>query len=156
MLDIDSTSYRSPNQSSRIEAIVLHTTEGSFQGDLDWLVNSRGQAAVSCHYYVSRAGGIYQLVDDERAAWHAGASSYAGRANWNRFSLGVELEHKRGQDWPSVQRTRSAVLCRMLMRKHGIPRGMIVAHRWIATPRGRKSDPTDWPDTELQRWIAEL
>ena len=31
---------------------------------------------------------------------------------------------------------------------------MVVAHRWIAQPAGRKVDPTDWPDADLNAWIA--
>ncbi len=148
-MQIDTTSYRSPNydyRPARIEGITLHTGEGTRQSDLSWLCSPR--SGVSCHYYVCRDSTIYQLVDDERRAWHAGQ-------RWgNDCTIGIETEHRQGQDWPTMQRTALAALCRHLIAQYGIEQGQIVAHRWL-TP-GRKIDPTDWPDSELHTWIADL
>jgi len=53
------------------------------------------QAKRSSHLYIFRNGITWQLVDLDRAAYHAGASEwwYKGQAtrNVNRFSIGIEL-----------------------------------------------------------------
>lgn len=160
---IDSTSHRSPNFDDRpagtaIRAAVLHTGEGTEAGDLGELTTPGTKK--SAHYYVTRRGDIYELVPPEQRAWHAGESLYAGLRNWNDFAIGIESEHKRGQDWPAPQRAAFKALCEYLMAKYGIANGLIVAHRWIAIgPTGehnRKADPTDWPDEQLKPWIAAL
>lgn len=155
---IDATTHISPNHSSRKNptpsAIVLHSTEGTRASDLPWLKKVQGEKSVSCHYYVCRDGTIYQLVPDWREAWHAGVSEYLGFVGWGDFSLGLELEHKSGQNWPEIQRQAAKWLCKLLITKYEIRRSMVVAHRWIAP--ARKVDPTDWPDVALMAWIEEL
>lgn len=126
----------------------------SAASDLAWLKKVQGDKSVSCHYYVTRTGTIYQLVPDWREAWHAGVSEYLGFTNFNDFSLGIETEHKAGQSWPEVQRQALAWLCKQLITKYNIRRSMVVAHRWIAP--GRKKDPSDWDDNGLMAWIEEL
>jgi hypothetical protein len=147
---IDKKSYQSPNydhRQGRIEGITLHTGEGTRWSDLGWLCNPASN--VSAHYYVCRdAGIIYQLVADERRAWHA------GHAWGNDCTLGIETEHKQGQDWPEVQLEALAALCKHLIGLYDIPASGIVAHRWL-TP-ARKIDPTDWTDSALHAWIDSL
>ncbi len=160
MTVIDTTSFRSKNSSPRpsgeISCIVLHTGEGTKKSDLDELTNNRRpeDQRVSSHYYVDRAGNIYQLVSPHLMAWHAGSSVYLGRGNINAFSIGIETEHKKGQDWPEVQREALKGLCRSLISQYKIQEQWIIAHRWIAPKR--KQDPTDWPNEELEVWIHDL
>ncbi len=156
-MQIDSTSYRSGNYDQRpagtaIDAIVLHTGEGTKQSDLYTLTSS--STNVSAHYYVDRAGHVYELVSPKERAWHAGVSAYVGRTSWNNFAIGIESEHKQGQDWPSVQRAAYADLCKYLIARYPIEQRYVAAHRWIAP--SRRSDPTDWPDGALSLWIAQL
>lgn len=160
-IPIDTLSYPSPNYSERPggiapDMIVLHTGEGTKQSDLATLRSTkpRPDKRVSSHYYVDRVGRVYQLVDPRFAAWHAGTSVWAGRTNLNRYSIGIETEHRAGQNWPDVQRQALAVLCQMLIGRYRIAQGNIVAHRWIAP--GRKQDPTDWGNSDLVRWIDAL
>lgn len=154
---IDSTSHRSPNYDDRptgatIRAAVLHSGEGTEESDLGELTTAGTKK--SSHLYVTRAGQIYQLVPFEKRAWHAGVSLYAGIRNWNDIAVGIETEHRKGQDWPAVQRAALKALCEYLMARFTIANGFIVAHRWIAPDR--KYDPTDWPDEQLRPWIAQL
>lgn len=161
-LTIDATSYRSPNHSDRLGAdvdmLVLHTGEGTKASDLATLLNNRVpmKNRVSSHYYVDREGHVYELVDPMYAAWHAGASSWLGRGSTSirDHSIGVETEHKRGQNWPLVQLVALEQLCVVLIERYEIPQRMVVAHRWIAP--GRKPDPSDWDDDELHEFIAGL
>lgn len=151
------TSVKSSNFNDRPKGVVpsslvLHTTEGKWPSDLHWLSSLKSQ--VSCHYVVSPAGKIYQLVPDEKRAWHAGVGSFLGINDWNDISIGIEASHKSGDPWPEVQRQALKDLCRMLMAKYGIGPDRIVAHRWIAPDR--RSDPTDWSNEALLAWIREL
>jgi hypothetical protein len=149
MITIDTETYQSPNYDNRqgqIEGITLHTGEGTRASDLGWLCNR--ESGVSAHYYVCRDGTIYQLVPDVCRAWHAGHT-------WgNDCTLGIETEHKQGQDWPSVQVQALDDLCRHLVAKYDISPEGIVAHRWL-TP-ARKIDPTDLDDSELEIFIENL
>jgi hypothetical protein len=148
-VEIDNRTYRSPNYDSRpggIEGICLHTTEGNFPHDAGWLCNP--QSRVSAHYVISRDGRVFSLVDDDKRAWHAGH-------RWgNDATIGIEISHIAGQDYPVEQLQACAMLCVKLIQRYNIPHTGIVAHRWL-TP-ARKSDPTDMTDEELNYWIAEL
>lgn len=160
MTPIDTTSYRSPNFSSRegadIDMLVLHSGEGTKASDLATLRNDRVplKQRVSSHYYVDRAGNVYELVDPKYAAWHAGASAWEGRDSIAimRHSIGIETEHRRGQNWPAVQREALRQLCLMLIERYQIPQKYVVTHHQIAP--SRKFDPSDWDD--IGAWIASL
>jgi hypothetical protein len=148
-MQIDRSSYRSPNFDNRpggIEGICLHTTEGNFPHDAGWLCNP--QSRVSAHYVIDRVGGMYCLVDDHHRAWHAGHT-------WgNDHTIGIEISHKRGQDYPPNQLVALRFLTLKLIKEYNISADGIVAHRWL-TPY-RKTDPTDWSDAGIHDWIASL
>lgn len=84
--------HPSPNYSSRGDAsitmIVLHDTEGSAQGALNWLSTPPSQRPdkswSSCHALIDKAGNVYRLIDDSKKAWHV--------RDYNAISLGLELE----------------------------------------------------------------
>lgn len=159
-LEIDTTSWRSPNFSPRrapIDMLVYHSGGGSKISDLRELTAPKPNALdrrVSSHYYIDRAGNVYQLVKDEFEAWHAGNSSWQGRADLNQYSIGIELEHKdnRDSDYPEVQRQALRELSLMLIKKYGIQKQNVVTHKQIAP--GRKTDPNEWPD--IQAFINSL
>ena len=113
---------------------------------------------LSAHFLIDRAGRVTQFVATDRAAYHAGASRWRGRAGCNDFSVGIELIGDAAHDFTARQYGTLARLCRDLMRAHPqITPRRIVGHSQVATPRGRKSDPGprfDWP--RLQREIAAL
>lgn len=159
---IDTTTYQSPNHDARpggITAIVLHSCEGAPPGDeqrssLPWLCAPH--SGVSCHYYVTREGGVFQLVPDARRAWHAGVSALAGEPDVNDYSLGIELEHRaRSAPYPPAQLDALADLIRLLCATYAIPAARVVSHRAIALPAGRKGDPSDWPEAALRVWVAQ-
>jgi N-acetyl-anhydromuramyl-L-alanine amidase AmpD len=156
-ITIDSQTYRSQLFNKRPSgvtpsAIVLHTTEGKWPSDAQWL--SSDHSGVSAHYVISPSGGVFHLVDDDKRAWHAGVGTFLGISDWNDISIGVECSHKAGDPWPEPQRNALKELCRLLIAKYGIDKEHIVAHRWIAPDR--RSDPTDWTNVALMAWITEL
>ena len=98
---------------------------------------------VSSHFLVRRDGGLLQFVPIHRRAWHAGASSWRGRAGCNDFSVGVELEGLDDAAFEDRQYERLASLVKSL--RSALPLRDIAAHSDIAP--GRKTDPGprfDW------------
>ena len=73
--------HRGPHS---IDRIVVHVTEGSFWGSVQWLQSPRAHA--SSHFVISRAGNIVQLVHVSDIAWHAG--------NWRTNVESVGIEHE--------------------------------------------------------------
>ena len=102
---------------------------------------------VSAHVLIGRDGFVTQYVPFDRRAWHAGVSSFKGRAACNDFSIGIELEGSDDDPYEAVQYEQLAAIARALMLCYpGITRGHIVGHSDIAP--GRKTDPGpafDWP-----------
>jgi len=160
---IDKTTYISPNHNPRpdnadISALLIHSCEGTRESSLPWLCKPRSPThpkPVSSHYYVCRDGDVYQLVDDDQEAWHAGKGRYGGVANISPISLGIELEHKKGgPGYTAVQLESAGDLCRAMIDRYDIPQSWVLAHRWWAP--NRKFDPTDWDNGPLRSWIAAL
>jgi len=159
MLEIDS-SHHAATQSKRPgnvspNAIVLHSGEGASAADDIGFLTTSDEA--SSHYYVTRQGKVFQFVDDARRAAHAGRTLFLDEKDWNDFSLGIETEHRKGQTWPQVQLDAIAELTKALIKKHGVLRERVVAHRWIRKPASKDhQDPTNFPDPKLRRFIANL
>ncbi|HWR97351.1 MAG TPA: 1,6-anhydro-N-acetylmuramyl-L-alanine amidase AmpD [Candidatus Methanoperedens sp.] len=103
---------------------------------------------LSAHFLVDRRGRVTQFVPTDRAAFHAGASRWRGRAGCNDFSVGIELIGDADHAFTARQYAALARLCRALMRTHPrLTAGRIVGHSQVAWPRGRKQDPGprfDW------------
>jgi len=99
---------------------------------------------VSAHFLIRRDGALTQFVSCGQRAWHAGTSSWRGRAHCNDFSIGVELE---GTDDLPYERAQYAMLARLTRAlRHRYPIADAAGHRDIAP--GRKTDPGpafDWP-----------
>jgi hypothetical protein len=150
MIIVTNTSRSSPNHSSRnghaISMLVLHSTAGGAQSSLNWLCSPA--SGVSSHFVITKAGTIYRLVNEERAAWHAGRASWHGVTDCNAASLGIELENANdGRDpYPPAQLSSCRDLCRSLVARYHIARGDVVRHLDIAMPHGRKTDPANFPD----------
>jgi N-acetyl-anhydromuramyl-L-alanine amidase AmpD len=165
---IDSTTWRSPNFSSRAGApssIVIHSCEGALpkpkDTSLPWLCNPKSK--VSAHYYICRNTIIFQLVSDANAAWHAGGQQENG--SWtaepafdNNHSIGIECEHRSGQNWPAIQKSALAWLIRQLCTRYAIAADHIETHGQIAIagPYVRKHDPSDWPHAAFVDWRDAL
>ena len=136
----------SPNHGERksgpTDILLLHYT-GMPDHDqaLGWLCNAKSQ--VSCHYFVHADGRVLSLVPEERRAWHAGASTWAGEADINSRSIGIEianLGHPGGMpDFPDAQIEALIALCRDIVGRHPIPAHRVLAHSDVAP--GRKLDP---------------
>lgn len=154
----------SPNFGARpagmaIDLVLIHSISlppGQYGGDaierlftnrLEWNAHPyyeqiRGMQ-VSSHFLVRRDGELLQFVSCDDRAWHAGASSWRGRADCNDFSIGVELEGLEGERFELPQYKALAVLVKALARRY--PIAALAGHEHVAP--GRKQDPGpgfDW------------
>ena len=132
--------------------IVLHATEqDSVQESLDTLRTHNSGGPVSAHYLVGRDGALYQLVDDERRAWHAGPGRWGTITDVNSASIGIELVNP-GHEWgyrpfPEAQMEALLPLLARIVRDYDIPRANVVGHSDIAP--ARKEDPGELFDWEM-------
>ena len=98
---------------------------------------------VSCHYLISREGKIFNMVNNNRVAWHAGKSRWSKSKNLNKNSIGIELVNKGHQfgyqNFTSKQINTLIKLCKILKRKFKIKNQNILGHSDISPLR--KSDP---------------
>ncbi|MEV4117239.1 N-acetylmuramoyl-L-alanine amidase, partial [Nonomuraea sp. NPDC049695] len=124
----------SAGRSKPIKYIVIHVTQGSYAGTINWFQNPSAQ--VSAHYVVrSSDGDVTQMVRDGDTAYHVRST--------NPEALGIE--HEGFVDNPSwftdAMYRSSAALTRYLADKHGIPRtrANIVGHNEL--PGNDHTDP---------------
>jgi len=132
---------------SHVDILVLHYTGmASTAAAIDLLCNP--EAKVSSHYVVDEAGRITRLVAEDKRAWHAGVSSWAGEKDINGRSIGIEIGnggHEFGcPPYPDVQMKAVEALCLDIMSRHPIVPRNVVAHSDVAPER--KSDPGEWFD----------
>src|SRR6266702_3778586 len=97
------------------DMILLHYT-GMQSGETALQRLTMSASKVSSHYVVFENGRIVQCVPEERRAWHAGESSWAGETDINSRSIGIEIVNP-GHGWdyrdfPNVQTEAVIALCR--------------------------------------------
>lgn len=138
---------------AHIDLIVVHSislppgeygtgaVQQLFTNQLDWDAHPYYQGLrgleVSAHFFITRAGVLWQFVDCDQRAWHAGVSRYRGRERCNDDSVGIELEGLEGQTFTPAQYTALARLSQDLAARYPITH--IAGHEHIAP--GRKQDP---------------
>ncbi len=89
--------YRAtPNRSGFMspDTIIDHDTASNPldpSGDIGWLTMPVAKA--SAHVVIDWQGGITHLAPFNVQCWHAGASKYGGRQNFNAFSIGIEHDN---------------------------------------------------------------
>jgi len=159
----------SPNRDPRpagtcIELVVVHgislppgrygggEIEALFTNRLDhaahpYFESLRG-LRVSAHFLVRRDGRLLQFVSCLERAWHAGTSSWRGRAACNDYSVGIEFEGVDDSAYAAEQYSTGAALLAAI--RSAYPICAVAAHSAVAP--GRKTDPGpqfDWAALEL-------
>lgn len=107
----DTTTWRDKGWGSRarpdkgiIDRVVIHSTAAAVDVDKknairpreDWfkddlILNTWQKEGVSVHYYISRAGAIFKLVEEKNVAYHD--------PKYNARSIGIELAGIHGEKW---------------------------------------------------------
>jgi AmpD protein len=167
----DSPNFGPRPPGAAIDLVVVHSISlppGVYGGDevrrlftnsLDWDAHPYFQAIrgmqVSAHFFVRRDGALWQFVSCDERAWHAGRSSYRGRAECNDDSVGIELEGLEGGPFEQAQYEALGSVCAAIAQRY--PIAHIAGHEHIAP--GRKNDPGagfDWPLLQRQLgWPAD-
>jgi len=135
----------SPNHDARpaaIDMLVLHYT-GMKTAEEALTRLCDPSAKVSAHYTVDRDGCIYRHVLEERRAWHAGASFWAGRNAVNACSVGIELVNP-GHEFGYVPFTDDQIaslieLSQGIVARHAVAPARVLGHSDVAP--ARKTDP---------------
>ena len=137
--------YFQSRQGQKIVGIVLHTMVGTYKGTISYFQNNASQ--VSAHYCIDLNGDITQMVDEEKAANHAGIVSVPTYKqvlerpgiNPNWFTLGIE--HADNKDPAGADRKNqyptSIQLVADLCTKYSIPcdREHICGHHEIRSTK---------------------
>jgi N-acetyl-anhydromuramyl-L-alanine amidase AmpD len=134
-----------------INYVVIHTTQGSYAGTINWFQNPA--ANVSAHYVIrSSDGQITQMVREKDIAFHAG--------NWTYNTQSIGIEHEGFVDDPSwytdSMYRASAALTRNVCLKYGIPmtRSRIIGH--FEVPGATHTDPgPNWNWTFYMQLVTQ-
>lgn len=138
-----------PRAGGRAPDILLmhYTGMVSAQAAIDRLCDPVSK--VSCHYLVDERGRITRMVEEDRRAFHAGVSHWAGETDINSASIGIEIAnpgHEHGYvDFPEAQMAAVEALSLDILSRHDIPPHRVLGHSDVAP--ARKTDPGerfDW------------
>ena len=138
---------------AKASILLLHYTGmRSAAKAVEWLATS--ESRVSCHYVIDEAGHITQLVAENRRAWHAGKSFWAGETDINSASIGIEIQnpgHEMGYpEFPPAQVSAVIALSADIVRRNRIRPERVLAHSDVAP--ARKIDPGEkFPWVKLAR-----
>ena len=102
-------------------------------------------AEVSAHWLIAEDGTVEQLVDEADRAWHAGAGGWAGIADVNSNSIGIELANPGDAPFPEPQMAALERLLEGIMARWAIPPEGVIGHSDLAPERKRDPGPRfDW------------
>jgi len=140
---VPSPNYDERKQGRAPDLILLHYT-GMASGEAALARLCAPDSDVSSHYVVFEDGRIVQCVPEDKRAWHAGVSSWAGETDINSCSIGIEIVnpgHELGyRDFPLRQIAAVISLCKSIVTRRGpIGATRILAHSDVAP--ARKQDP---------------
>ncbi|MEU7006045.1 N-acetylmuramoyl-L-alanine amidase [Streptomyces sp. NPDC046332] len=139
-----------PNQGVDVRQIIIHDTEGGYDGSLAALTNP--DVPGSAHYLIRASDGqVTQMIENKHLAWHAG--------NWthNMHAIGVEHEGyaiKEGSWYTEPQYESSAALVKFLAGKYGVPldREHIIGHDEVALQTDAGMSKLHWDAGPYWDW----
>jgi len=150
---IDAT-HKAQGQDSRVLFLVLHYTVADFPTSMKILT----QQQVSAHYLLSDEPQprIYRLVEENRRAWHSGASAWKENRRLNSSSIGIEIVHpglKRGtvdgpaalrqyEPWSQKQIDVLIPLIKDIVQRHQILPERILGHGEVSAQYKEDPGPT--------------
>ena len=137
--------FKSPNFNNRnskiIEFVIIHYTALNSTADsINYLCSKKNK--VSCHYLISNDGKIYNLVHENKRAWHAGKSFWREKSDINSSSIGIELDYSPygNNNKYTIQLINSLLkLLKRIVKNYNISPINILGHSDVAPYR--KIDP---------------
>ncbi|MFI0539625.1 N-acetylmuramoyl-L-alanine amidase [Streptomyces sp. WSLK1-3] len=138
-----------PTNGIRIDTIVIHDLESTYDSGVAGLANPTNPAAT--HYVMSSTGAVTQMVPTKDIAFHAGNYST------NLHSIGIEHEGyaAHGAAWyTEAQYQATADLVKYLAGRFGIPldRQHIVGHDNVAGPNSALVSGMHWDPGHAWDW----
>ena len=125
----------------KISFIILHYTETkTFEKAISLLTDTKRK--VSCHYLIDVNGKIFNLVDLENRAWHAGESKWKNFKDLNSHSVGIEIVYPGEKSNSLYEKKQIKALINLMIflkKKFNISNNRILGHSDIAPLR--KTDP---------------
>jgi hypothetical protein len=123
-------------RSSPITNIIIHTTEGSYDGAISWFRSPNNPWQTSAHYVVrSSDGEVTQMVRESDTAYHIG--------DWNPRSIGIEHEARAGEGYlwftDAMLRSSAAITRRACLTYIPMDRDHIRGH--VEVPGASHWDP---------------
>ncbi len=156
-------------QDSRVLFLVIHYTVANFPLSMKILTEQE----VSAHYLLSDESPpkIYRLVDENRRAWHSGASGWGPNKRLNSSSIGIEIVHpgylpvpdsrRVYAPFPQAQIDALIPLIKDIVKRHEIRPERILGHGEVTPAYKEDPGPTfpwklladlgitpPWPDAE--------
>ncbi len=136
----------------KIDFLVLHHIQAN---SAQHAISQLKEHQVSSHFLIDENGEIYELVDENDIAYHAGKSYWRGVDGLNSTSIGIEFINSQpfSQKFKKAQMLAGVELCRYLIEKYKIEPQNVVGHSdiaYFADENGlldRKQDPShlfDW------------
>lgn len=156
-------SLTAQGKNSRVRHIVLHYTVSDTPRSIKILTEQN----VSSHYLITdeHPPTVYQLVDENERAWHAGVSQWYEHTDLNTSSVGIEIVNPGHLDdgrWVPFSAEQIEIvkkLVRDIAERHRVTPANIVGHSDVAPTR--KMDPgplfpwKELADEGLGRWYNE-
>ncbi len=134
-----------------IDFIVLHHVEAN---SVNHAIEQFIEHQVSAHFLIDELGKIFELVEENNIAYHAGVSFWKGVEGLNKSSIGIEFLTKNALEdgFSEIQMQSGLELCKYLTKKYQIVPQNIVGHSDIGYDKetgllNRKQDPShlfDW------------
>jgi AmpD protein len=164
-----STNFNTRPENMDISLLVIHNislppgefgggyVQQFFQNKLDASAHpyfeTIAELKVSAHLFIERDGKVTQFVPFDARAWHAGSSSFAGVADCNNYSIGIELEGADEIPFSEAQYCALEKVTRQLLLTYPkLTPERITGHSDVAP--GRKTDPG--PAFDWQRYRNAL
>ncbi len=148
-----SLNYNTRSSQASIKYLIYHYTACDLTTSLKILCDDKSINPVSAHYLIDENGDIYQLVEEEKRAWHAGKSSWEGHDDINSWSIGIELVNPGHgpayRNFPRAQMESLANLSLKIIHRYKIEPCHVLGHSDIAPTR--KVDPGELFDWN---WLA--
>jgi N-acetylmuramoyl-L-alanine amidase len=145
------------NRKNKISFIIIHYTETKTLAKAVKLLTDK-ERKVSCHYLIDSKGVIFNLVDLNKRAWHAGESRWKNFTDINSRSIGIEIVNSgeiKKEKYKKEQINVLIELIKSLKHKYNIRNEKILGHSDIAPLR--KTDPGKFfPWEKLNRYSIGL
>jgi N-acetyl-anhydromuramyl-L-alanine amidase AmpD len=132
----------SERDSGAVDTVVIHyasavNLDPKHAFDMRLIIKIFCDLKVSSHYLITRAGGIFLLVPEEKKAWHCGGSIMPApdsRRGVNEFSIGIELIATPTSGFTKKQYAALSRLRKNMEKRYGKPL-TFVGHQDIAGKR---------------------